>query len=113
MIYQMADTAVNPRHRIRDIIGRPLSFYLGLSGAKKEARIRELLDMIELEPNAFIDRYPGELSGGQKQRVCIARALAAVPSLFLKERTAHRVCVYSSSGSASIFRVSASSTSSP
>ncbi len=83
MIYQMADTAVNPRHRIRDIIGRPLSFYLGLSGAKKEARIRELLDMIELEPNAFIDRYPGELSGGQKQRVCIARALAAEPEFII------------------------------
>ncbi|MCZ6770592.1 MAG: ABC transporter ATP-binding protein [Proteobacteria bacterium] len=83
MIYQMADTAVNPRHRIRDIIGRPLSFYLGLSGAKKEARIRELLDMIELEPNEFIDRYPGELSGGQKQRVCIARALAAEPEFII------------------------------
>jgi peptide/nickel transport system ATP-binding protein len=35
------------------------------------------LSFIELEPNEFIDRYPGELSGGQKQRISIARALAA------------------------------------
>ena len=83
MIYQIADTALNPRQRIRDIIGRPLSFYLGMKGAKKEARIRELLDMIELEPNAFIDRFPGELSGGQKQRICIARAIAAEPEFII------------------------------
>ncbi len=83
MIYQMADTAINPRHRIRDIIGRPLSFYLGLDGKAKEDRIRELLDLIELAPDQFIDRYPSELSGGQKQRVCIARALAAEPKFII------------------------------
>ncbi len=83
MIYQMADTAINPRQRIRDIIGRPLSFYLGLKGDVLEKRIRELLDMIELAPSSFIDRFPGELSGGQKQRICIARALAAEPQCII------------------------------
>jgi len=83
MIYQMADTALNPRQRIRDIIGRPLTFYLVMKGAKKEARIRELLDLIELEPNDFIGRFPGELSGGQKQRISIARALAAEPEFII------------------------------
>ena len=83
MIYQMADTAINPRHRIREIIGRPLTFYLGLKGRKREERVRELLDLIELDPDQFIDRFPSELSGGQKQRVCIARALAAEPQFII------------------------------
>jgi peptide/nickel transport system ATP-binding protein len=83
MIYQMADTAINPRQRIREIIGRPLAFYLGLNSQQVESRTRELLDMIELNPDQFIDRFPSELSGGQKQRVCIARALAAEPQCII------------------------------
>jgi len=83
MIYQMPDTALNPRQRVRDVIGRPLSFYFGMKGKEKDDRIRELLKKIELSPKKYIDRYPGELSGGEKQRVCIARALAAEPELII------------------------------
>ncbi|MBB4172214.1 ABC transporter ATP-binding protein, partial [Rhizobium sp. BK538] len=82
LIYQMADTAMNPRQTVRDIIGRPLTFYYGLRGGEKTARVNELLDQIEMG-KGFIDRYPAELSGGQKQRVAIARALAARPELIL------------------------------
>ena len=79
MIYQMPDTALNPRIKVRDIIGQPLTFYLHLKGSRKEQRLNELMDMIDLDPGHYLDRLPGELSGGQKQRVCIARALAANP----------------------------------
>jgi peptide/nickel transport system ATP-binding protein len=82
MIYQMADTAMNPRQTVGTIIGRPLEFYFGLKGAERDARVQDLLDHIEMG-KGFADRYPAELSGGQKQRVCIARALAADPKLII------------------------------
>ena len=82
MIYQSADTAMNPRQTVFEVVGRPLEFYHGLQGTKKQERILELLRLIELD-ESFCDRFPDELSGGQKQRVCIARAIAAEPEIII------------------------------
>jgi len=82
IVFQMADTALNPSQTIERILARPLEFYKGLRGEPLRRRIGELLDLVKL-PRTVAGRLPGGLSGGQKQRVNLARALAAEPDLIL------------------------------
>ncbi len=81
-VYQMADTALNPRQLISDILGRPVEFYRGIKGDENRAEVANLLRLVEL-PVEFESRYPSELSGGQKQRINLARSLAASPEVML------------------------------
>ncbi len=81
-VFQMADTALNPKQLIGDILGRPLEFYSGITGKAKRQKVNEILEMVEL-PVEFANRFPSELSGGQKQRVNLARSLASSPEVML------------------------------
>ena len=82
LVLQSPDVALNPRHTIEQIVGRPLAFYFNTPSAARRRRVAELLSLVGLD-TALAERKPGQLSGGQKQRVCIARALAAQPDLIV------------------------------
>jgi oligopeptide transport system ATP-binding protein len=83
MVYQDPYGSLNPRMKVRDIVGEPLVVH-GLAGdrAAYAKRVAELLDMVGLLPD-MAERYPHEFSGGQRQRIGIARALALDPRLLV------------------------------
>lgn len=82
MIFQDPYGALDPRMRVRNIVGEPLVAHGINRGAELRTRVSELLDMVGLLP-AMAERYPHEFSGGQRQRIGIARALALNPSLIV------------------------------
>lgn len=81
LVFQNADTSLNPRRTVGAAIGRPLKLF---TGASSRQRVGELLTQVGLG-SEFADRLPAQLSGGQRQRVGIARALAAGPSLVIAD----------------------------
>ena len=83
MVYQDPYGSLNPRMKVRDIIGEPLVVHgMAADRATHDARVAALMDTVGLLP-AMADRYPHEFSGGQRQRIGIARALAVNPSLVI------------------------------
>jgi peptide/nickel transport system ATP-binding protein len=82
IVFQNPYESLNPRHRVRDSIERPLRMFRRLRRRTADAAVGELLERVRL-PKRLADRFPGELSGGERQRVAIARALAANPDLLV------------------------------
>ena len=84
IVFQDPYGSLNPRMRVEAIVGEGLSIHKIGNRAQRRARVRELLDLVGLSPEAA-SRYPHEFSGGQRQRIGIARALALGPKFVVAD----------------------------
>jgi len=84
MIFQDPYASLNPRHKIRTILERPLKMFTSLDGAGRRERVEETCEQVGLDPS-YLQRYPHQFSGGQRQRVAIARAIILNPSLVVAD----------------------------
>jgi peptide/nickel transport system ATP-binding protein len=82
IVFQNPYESLNPRHRVRSSLERPLRLLTRLPRNETDVAVADLLERVRL-PKRLADRFPAELSGGERQRVAIARALATNPDLLV------------------------------
>jgi len=85
VVFQDTGSSLNPRRSIGSSVMLPLQYNLGLRPSEARRRAAELLDMVGLRAETFLDRSPLQLSGGQRQRVAIARAMASDPKFIVAD----------------------------
>lgn len=80
MIFQDPVSSLNPRRKVKDIIAEGLQIW---NRPNQQARVREVMEAVGLDPDTAADRRPHQFSGGQCQRICIARSLALDPDVLI------------------------------